>query len=54
MDFMGLAEILVRPLDGLPIMVTNPLDDYFDTEIAHEQIFMDDGSNVGYSSTGPL
>ena len=53
-DVIGRAYFALRPLRGvwwLPIMSHNPLDDYLNTEISHEQLFFEDGnspSNVGY------
>lgn len=53
-DKNGLAYFALRPLDGkpwIPIGSHNPLDDWLNTEISHEQIFFEDGknpSNVGF------
>jgi hypothetical protein len=52
-DPLGLARFGYRPLGGLPWLgdsSRNRLDDYFHTDIAHEQLFFEDGlspSNVG-------
>lgn len=53
-DKYGLAYFALRPLSGwpwIPIGSHNPLDDWLNTEISHEQIFFEDGkapSNVGF------
>jgi hypothetical protein len=53
-DPLGLAQFGYRPLGKLPWLgesSRNPLDDFFHTDIAHEQLFFEDGlspSNVGF------
>lgn len=53
-DKYGLAYFALRPLSGwpwIPVGSHNPLDDWANTEISHEQIFFEDGkspSNVGF------
>ncbi|QJB44053.1 putative Ig domain-containing protein [Dolichospermum flos-aquae] len=51
-DPIGFARFYYRPLDGslgtLYPNGRNPLDNYTNTEIGHEQIFYDDGTNEGY------
>jgi RHS repeat-associated protein len=47
-DPLGLAQFGYRPLGRLPWLddsSRNPLDDYFHTDIAHEQLFFEDGLN---------
>ena len=55
----GNAHFAHRPLGGgsapwIPIGSKNPLDDYFNTEISHEHLFYDDGSNenIGFGPGG--
>ena len=53
-DPLGLAQFGYRHLGSLPWLgplSRNPLDDYFHTDIAHEQLFFEDGrspSNLGF------
>ncbi len=51
-DITGLARFGKGPLINLPgnfdIFNTNPLDNILNTEIAHEQLFYDDDTNVGF------
>ena len=53
-DPLGLAQFGFRPLGPLPWLgdsSRNPLDDYFHTDVAHEQLFFEDGqspSNLGF------
>lgn len=53
-DKNGLAYFALRPLGGkpwIPIGSHNPIDDWLNTEISHEQIFFEDGkstANVGF------
>ena len=53
-DSCGRAFFALRPLEGwpwLPFLSQNPLDDFFNTEISHEQLFFEDGkepSNIGF------
>ncbi len=53
-DPMGLAYFAARPLQGLPWLgplSNNPLDNWTNTSIAHEQLFFEDGKlpgNVGF------
>ncbi|MBK8569986.1 MAG: hypothetical protein IPN81_08375 [Nitrosomonadales bacterium] len=42
-DPLGLAQFGRRPLDGMPFKLNNPVDNYFNTEISHEQVFYEDG-----------
>lgn len=50
----GLAQFGFRPLEDLgfiPPLGTNPIDDYFNTEWIHEQLWFDDNrapTNVGF------
>ena len=59
-DPLGLAYFASRPLSGLPWLGSfsqNPLDDFFNTEISHEQLFFEDGkgpSNLGYFDDSKL
>ncbi|MEO6421699.1 MAG: RHS repeat-associated core domain-containing protein, partial [Candidatus Nitrotoga sp.] len=56
-DPFGLAQFGKRPLDGMPYMVNSPMDNYFNTEISHEQIFYGDGkkpSNEGFFGDGKV
>jgi len=52
-DPYGLFRFGKRPLAGMPWLgpfSSNPIDNYFNTEISHEQGFFEDGSggNVGF------
>ncbi len=50
-DPLGLAQFGKRPLDGMPFKINDPVDNYFNTEISHEQIFYEDGkqpANEGF------
>jgi RHS repeat-associated protein len=53
-EYLGNAYFALRPLAGwpwLPVGSHNPLDDWMNTEISHEQIFFEDGkspANYGY------
>jgi hypothetical protein len=55
---LGLAQFGYRPLSGAPwlyIFSRNPLDDAFNTDIAHEQLFFEDDfspSNIGFFPGG--
>ncbi|MGE3533160.1 MAG: RHS repeat-associated core domain-containing protein, partial [Steroidobacteraceae bacterium] len=57
-DLLGLAYFASRPLSGLPWLgplSQNPVDDFFNTEISHEQLFFEDGkapSNLGFFDDG--
>jgi hypothetical protein len=58
-DPYGLAYFASRPFNGwswVPIVSHNPLDDYFNTELSHEQIFFEDkqGGNIGFFDDGTL
>lgn len=59
-DPLGLAYFAKRPLTGWPWMglaSCNPIDDLFNTEISHEQLFFEDGkspSNIGFFDDGTL
>lgn len=59
-DPMGLAYFGVRPLQGLPWLgplSNNPLDNWSNTAIAHEQLFFEDGKlpgNVGFFGDSKL
>ena len=50
-DIFGLARFGKRPLSGWPWLEeasSNWLDDYFNTEVSHEHLFFDDGTNIGF------
>ena len=57
-DPLGLAQFGYRPLSGLPwlgMFSRNPLDDFLNTDLAHEQLFFEDSrspSNVGFFPNG--
>ncbi|MEH8034206.1 RHS repeat-associated core domain-containing protein [Gallibacterium anatis] len=55
-DPLGLARFCTRPLSGIPFGITTDLDKSFrdglDLGIFHEHIFFDDGTNIGYTTTG--
>jgi RHS repeat-associated protein len=59
-DPTGLAYFGKRPLAGLPwlwLFSSNPLDDWANTEISHEQLFFEDGkspANIGFFDDGSL
>lgn len=59
-DPFGLAYFAKRPLHGLSWLgsaSSNPIDDYFNTEISHEQLFFEDNkypSNIGFFDDGTL
>jgi RHS repeat-associated protein len=59
-DPYGLAYFAKRPLAGAPWLgplSNNPIDDYFNTEISHEQLFFEDGkspSNIGFFGDSTL
>jgi RHS repeat-associated protein len=59
-DPLGLAYFASRPLAGLPWLGAasqNPIDDFLNTEISHEQLFFEDGkspSNLGYFDDSKL
>jgi RHS repeat-associated protein len=59
-DPFGLAYFAKRPLKGsawLGPFSCNPLDDWLDTEISHEQLFFEDGkspADVGFFADGAL
>lgn len=59
-DKNGLAYFALRPLGGkpwIPGASHNPLDDWLNTEISHEQIFFEDGKsppNVGFFDDGTV
>lgn len=59
-DRTGLAYFGVRPLQGLPWLgplSNNPLDNWSNTAIAHEQLFFEDGmlpGNVGFFGDSKL
>ena len=57
MDPWGLFIFGKRPLSGLPWIPgasSNPIDNYFNTELSHEHGFFEDGSgdNVGFGPDG--
>jgi|GEM_PF-6259854 len=57
-DPLGLFRFGKRPLDGgnapwIPGGSSNPIDNYFNTEISHEQGFFDDGKDVNGDPAGP-
>ncbi|WP_077663961.1 type VI secretion system tip protein TssI/VgrG [Rodentibacter caecimuris] len=55
-DLLGLARFCTRPLSFAPFGVTTDIDKSyrggFDLGVFHEQIFFDDGTNIGYTKTG--
>jgi RHS repeat-associated protein len=53
-DPTGLAEFGKCKLSGQDDMVENPILDFLNLELAHEQLFFDDkkGGSVGYFNTG--
>ncbi|MCX6879910.1 MAG: hypothetical protein NTW21_39815 [Verrucomicrobia bacterium] len=57
-DPVGLGRFRKGPLGSkdfrLPFMVNDPLDDWLNTEISHEQYFYSDGSNTGFGGDGKL
>jgi RHS repeat-associated protein len=59
-DPRGLAYFAFRALDGLSWLGPasgNPIDDYFDTDLAHEQLFFEDNqapANIGFFEDGTL
>ncbi len=59
-DPLGLAFFAKRPLSGMSWMgpaSCNPIDDFFNTEISHEQLFFEDGkspSNAGFFDDGTI
>ena len=58
-DPWGLAYFALRPLKGfpwIPGVSHNPVDDYLNTEGAHEQLFFEDekGGNIGFFDDGTL
>jgi len=59
-DPFGLAYFAKRPLGGSPWLgpySCNPLYDFFNVEISHEQLFFEDGknpSNIGFFDDGTL
>ena len=64
-DPLGLGYFASRPLGGflgnlyvpsLPgfQLGDNPIDDFFNTEISHEQYFFDDGTNLGFFDDGTV
>jgi hypothetical protein len=59
-DPRGLAYFGLRPLGGLPWLgpfSNNPIDAYFDTELAHEQLFFEDNqapANLGFFEDSTL
>jgi len=48
-DPLGLFYFGKRNLDGLEFMVNNPVDDFFNTELSHEQGFFEDVPRKGQS-----
>ena len=59
-DSCGRAFFALRPLEGWPWLLflsQNPLDDFFNTEISHEQLFFEDGKtpiSVGFFKDGTV
>jgi len=56
-DPLGLAQFGKRPLEGMPFMLNNPVDNYLNTEISHEQLFYEDRkqpSNQGFFGDGTV
>lgn len=59
-DPRGLAYFAKRPLEGVPwlgMFSCNPVDDFLNIEISHEQLFFEDGKsppNIGFFGDGTL
>ncbi len=53
-DPLGLARFKYRPLKGRDNTSLGPVKDYFNIEIAHEQIFYDNGENEGFFNDGTV
>ena len=57
-DFLGLAYFALRPLEKTSrcgIFWVNPVTDFLNIEVAHEQLFFEDGkepSNIGFFNDG--
>jgi len=55
---IGLAYFALRPFSRLPLPVfSNPLDNWLNTELYHEQLFFEDGKtpgNIGYFEDSTL
>ena len=51
-DSLGLARICTRPLNGMPFNFRTSGWTGLDVGIFHEHIFFDDGSNIGFTTTG--
>jgi len=54
-DIFGLARFGKMPLSGLPwipVVSSNTLDDCLNTEVSHEHLFFDDGTNIGFGPNG--
>ena len=55
-DPLGLTRFCTRPLSGAPF--ATDLDKDFrgglDLGLFHEHIFFDDGTNIGFTTTGPF
>ncbi len=57
-DFLGLAYFALRPLEKISrfgVFWVNPVTDFLNIEVAHEQVFFEDGkepSNIGFFYDG--
>ncbi len=53
-DSSGLARICTRLLNGMPFDFRTSGWTGLDLGIFHEHIFFDDGTNIGFTTTGPF
>ena len=53
-DSLGLARICPRLLNGMPFNFRTSGWTGLDLGIFHEHIFFDDGTNIGFTTTGPF
>ena len=57
-DFLGLAYFALKPLEKISrvgVFWVNPVTDFLNIEVAHEQVFFEDGkepSNIGFFNDG--
>ena len=51
---LDLACICTRPLNGMPFDFRTSGWTGLDLGIFHEHIFFDDGTNIGFTTTGPF
>jgi RHS repeat-associated protein len=53
-DPFGLARFGKRPLEWMPIMINDPIDDYLNLEVSHEHIFFEDKreGDIGFGPQG--